>query len=97
MPMITLSKEARLLLLWLVARWRNVVAHQSASHEDVLLFIPDLSKAHAELRQHGMVTADDVSYGHTEAGRRYLVGDPNWASARERPVDVQTSRSMGQK
>jgi len=70
--MIELTHEARLLLLWCVAREAGLVPKISASHEPVLFPLGDLYLVHKQLHGHGFLTSDNSSYETTEAGRAYL-------------------------
>jgi len=66
------TKEARLLLLWLVARKHGLVRHISALHDDALNFIVDIGNAHEQLRVRGYATNDGASFEVTDEGERYL-------------------------
>jgi hypothetical protein len=66
------TKEARLLLLWLVARKHGLVRHISALHDDALNFIVDIGNANTQLCALGYAKNSGAAFEPTDEGERYL-------------------------
>lgn len=71
---VKLSDNARALLLWLVAREHGLFGRISASHDDALNHINDLTATYAELVRARLAAPTERSgvFEPTEYGARFL-------------------------